>query len=87
MSVTTKYLTSGVDNDRLVLSLMDTNAFVFTYSIMQGLKGATAARGECYGVKFVGFCVAGRAAHHRRGAEPEGVLAGFYDFPVTVVGQ
>jgi hypothetical protein len=35
----------GVDNDRMIRSLMNTNAFVFTYSIVQRLRGRRTSLG------------------------------------------
>jgi WD40 repeat protein len=97
----------GVDNDRLVRSLMDTNAFVFTssrgnelsqerkelghgvftYSIMNGLRGAPAAQaqGNVTVVSLSGF-VSQDVPRITGGAQnPKAYSLGFYDFPMAVI--
>jgi uncharacterized caspase-like protein len=97
----------GVDNDRLVRSLMDTNAFVFTssrgnelsqerrdlghgvftYSIMQGLRGATQARaqGNVTVLSLSGF-VSQDVPRITGGAQnPKAYSLGFYDFPMALI--
>jgi len=97
----------GVDNDRLVRSLMDTNAFVFTssrgnelsqerrdlghgvftYSIMEGIKGAVAAQaqGNVTVLSLSGF-VSQDVPRITGGAQnPKAYSLGFYDFPVAVI--
>jgi len=97
----------GVDNDRLVRSLMDTNAFVFTssrgnelsqerkefghgvftYSIMQGLNGATQARvqGNVTVLSLSGF-VSLDVPRITGGAQnPKAYSLGFYDFPMALI--
>jgi hypothetical protein len=99
----------GVDNDRLVRSLMDTNAFVFTssrgneksqerqelghgvftYSIMQGLNGAPAARaqGNVTVVSLSGF-VSLDVPRITGGAQnPKAYSLGFYDFPMARISD
>jgi uncharacterized caspase-like protein len=97
----------GVDSDRLVRYLMDTNAFVFassrgnelsqeraefghgvfTYSILNAIKGATAARAEgnvtVQGLSgFVSTDVP-RLTDDRQ--HPSAYSLGFYDFPLATV--
>ncbi|WP_461256169.1 WD40 domain-containing protein [Treponema sp. R80B11-R83G3] len=97
----------GVDNDRLVRSLMDTNAFVFTssrgnelsqerkefghgvftYSIMQGLKGATQAlaQNNVTVLSLSGF-VSLDVPRITGGAQnPKAYSLGFYDFPMALI--
>jgi len=97
----------GVDSDRLVRSLMETNAFVFTssrgnelsqerpalghgvftYSVMQGLKGATQAlaQGSVTVMSLSGF-VSLDVPRITEGAQnPKAYSLGFYDFPVAVI--
>jgi WD40 repeat protein len=96
----------GVDNDRMVRSLMDTNAFVFaacrgnesslelpnlghgvfTYSIMDALKGAVQAQaaGNVSVISMSGFVsidVPRRTANRQN---PKAYSLGFYDFPMAV---
>jgi uncharacterized caspase-like protein len=97
----------GVDNDRMVRLLMDTNAFVFaacrgnesslelsnlghgvfTYSVMDALKGAAGARAAGnVSVKsmsgFVSLDVPERTGNRQH---PSAYSLGFYDFPITVI--
>jgi uncharacterized caspase-like protein len=99
----------GVDNDRLVRSLMDTNAFVFTssrgneksqerpdlghgvftYSVMEGLKGAVAAQAQGnVTVRGLWGFVSLDVPRRTNGAQnPKGYALGFADFPLAVVRQ
>jgi len=97
----------GVDNDRLVRSLMDTNAFVFTssrgnelsqerkefghgvftYSIMQGLKGATQAlaQGNVTVLSLSGFVTLDVPRITGGAQNPKAYSLGFYDFPMALI--
>jgi len=97
----------GVDNDRLVRSLMETNAFVFTsscgnelsqerqelghgvftYSVMQGLKGATQAlaQGNVTVLSLSGFVTLDVPRITGGAQNPKAYSLGFYDFPMAVI--
>jgi uncharacterized caspase-like protein len=97
----------GIDNDRLVRSLMDTNAFVFTsskgteisqertelghgvftYSILNAIKGATAARaeGNISVLSLSGFVSTDVPKITDDQQHPSAYSLGFYDFPLAVV--
>ena len=97
----------GVDNDRLVRSLMETNAFVFTssrgnelsqerkefghgvftYSIMQGLKGATQAlaQGNVTVLSLSGFVTLDVPRITGGAQNPKAYSLGFYDFPMALI--
>jgi uncharacterized caspase-like protein len=97
----------GVDNDRLVRYLMDTNAFVFassrgnelsqerpeyghgvfTYSILNAIKGATAARaeGNVSVLSLSGFVSTDVPKITDDRQHPSAYSLGFYDFPMAVV--
>jgi WD40 repeat protein len=96
----------GVDNDRLVRYLMDTNAFVFassrgnelsqerpefghgvfTYSILNAIKGATAARaeGNVSVLSLSGFVSTDVPKITDDRQHPSAYSLGFYDFPLAV---
>jgi hypothetical protein len=97
----------GVDNDRLVRSLMETNAFVFTssrgnelsqerkefghgvftYSLMQGLKGSTQAlaQGNVTVLSLSGFVTLDVPRITGGAQNPKAYSLGFYDFPMAVI--
>jgi hypothetical protein len=97
----------GVDNDRMVRSLMDTNAFVFaacrgnessleladlghgvfTYSIMDALKGAARAQaaGNISVISMSGFVSLDVPQRTGNRQNPKAYSLGFYDFPVAMV--
>jgi hypothetical protein len=99
----------GVDNDRLVRVLQETNAFVFassrgnelsqeradlghgvfTYSVMEGIKGAVTAQAQG-NVTVLGLevFVTQDVSKITGGAQnPKGYSLGFFDFPMAVVRQ
>jgi WD40 repeat protein len=97
----------GVDNDRMVRSLMDTNAFVFaacrgnessvelrdlghgvfTYSIMDALKGATRAlaAGNVSVISLSGFVSMDVPQRTGNRQNPKAYSLGFYDFPMALI--
>ncbi|MFP3040221.1 caspase family protein [Treponema primitia] len=96
----------GVDNDRLVRSLMDTNAFVFTssrgneksqerselghgvftYSVIQGLKGLVSAQSANNSISVLelsGFVSTNVLRITSDQQHPSAYSLGFYDFPMV----
>ena len=100
----------GVDNDRMIRKLMDTNAFVFassrgnelsyelpelghgvfTYSVIDALRGtATAARaaGNVSVISMSGFVSLDVPRRTDRRQHPSAYSLGFYDFTLAGVGE
>jgi len=97
----------GVDSDRLVRSLMETNAFVFTssrgnelsqersefghgvftYSVMQGMKGVAdaIAQGNVTVLSLSGFVMRDVPRITNGAQNPKAYSLGFYDFPMAVI--